>query len=155
MSAVIQRPLTEVELRAKVFALERAMKADQRFPADPKEVCPVTHHFCDGVYAREMFIPAGTVVVGKIHKRKNFNIMSRGKLTILTPDGLVTLLAGHHVVSEPGTKRVAYAHEDTIWTTILGTELTDPEEIETAFVANSEQEYLAFVAALENKNKEH
>jgi len=30
---------------------------------------PVTHHFAPHVYAREMFLPAGHTIVGKIHKQ--------------------------------------------------------------------------------------
>lgn len=46
------------------------------------------------------------------------------------------------VVSPPGTKRIALALTDCVWTTILGTDLTDVAEIERTFVCKTEEEYL-------------
>lgn len=140
----------------KALALEAAMKAHPAFQKHPDEVCPVQEHFSDGkVYARTIFIPKGTVLVGHIHKRENLNIMSKGVLLLLTPEGVKRVEAPYIRVSPPGTKRAAYALEDTWWTTIHGTDLTDTDEIEKVFIAKSEAEYLEYVQALalENKNK--
>jgi quercetin dioxygenase-like cupin family protein len=138
--------ILEISHVQKVEALEDQIRAMP--PVD----LPVTHHFSAGVYARELFIPKGTVLTGHIHKYTNLNIMSQGELSILMEDGSVKRVkAPFTVVSPPGTKRLAYAHEDTIWTTIHGTEQTDVDDIEEHFIAHSHQEYLAFRALLENK----
>lgn len=134
--------------RAKVLELEAAMLRE----CEPIEM-PVKHYFSQGVYARELFIPKGTVLTGKIHKHAQLNIMSKGDLSVLTEDGIKRVKAPFAVVSPPGTKRVAYAHEDTVWTTIHGTDETDLEKIEAHFIAQNEQEYLDFCRALENKEK--
>jgi quercetin dioxygenase-like cupin family protein len=105
---------------------------------------PVTHHFSEGVYARELFIPKGTVLTGKIHKFTNLNILIEGELSVSTDTGIKRVKAPFLVVSPPGTKRVAYAHEDSRWLTVHGTTETDLDVIEQAFVAQDEQEYLAF-----------
>lgn len=147
MEQALQRTATTpVELRASVFALEDAIRREL-----PLIELPVKHHFSQGVYARELFIPKGTVLTGKIHKFQQLNIMSQGELSVLTEDGVKRVKAPFTIVSPPGTKRVAYAHEDTIWTTIHGTELTDVDEIEKAFIAQTEQEYIEFCKALEDK----
>lgn len=110
---------------------------------------PVTNYFSKGVYARELFIPKGTVLTGHIHKYTNLNIMSKGDLSILMEDGSVSRVkAPYTVVSPPGTKRLAYAHEDTIWTTIHGTEETDIDKIEHEFISHSSIEYAEFCASL-------
>jgi hypothetical protein len=44
------------------------------------------------------------------------------------------------MVSRPGTKRVGYAHEDTIWTTIHATEETDMEKVEKELIAADYEE---------------
>lgn len=124
-------------LRNKVHALEGAMLSL------PQLDLHVVHHFSNGVYARELHIPKGTVLTGAIHKFENLNIMSKGDMTVLTENGPVRVQAPFTVVSPPGTKRVAYAHEDTIWTTIFGTELSDPDEIVDYFTTTSEQEFLS------------
>lgn len=130
---------------AKVESIE-----DKILEMPPVEI-PVKHYFSQGVYAREIFIPKGTVLTGHIHKFKNLNIMSSGELSILTENGVVRVKAPFTVVSNPGTKRLAYAHEDTVWTTIHGTDETDVDLIEEKFIAHSHQEYLAFCALLEQK----
>ena len=46
----------------------------------------------------------------------------------------------------PGTKRIAYAHEDTVWATVHGTHERDLDKIEAHFIAQSEPEFQAFIA---------
>jgi hypothetical protein len=114
----------------------------------PQTEIPLRHYFSHGVYAREIFIPKGTLLTGKIHKYEHLNIMSQGELSVLTQDGVVRVKAPFTVISPPGTKRIAYAHEDTVWTTIHATNETDVEKIEAYFIANTEQEYLTFQQGL-------
>lgn len=126
-------------MRDKVNAIEAEMlRHEQR-------ECPVTHYFSQGVYAREIFIPKGTLLTGKIHKYAQLNIMSKGDLSVLTEDGVVRVQAPFTIVSPPGTKRIAYAHEDTVWTTIHGTDEIDLERIEAHYIAQSDEDYAAFL----------
>jgi hypothetical protein len=108
---------------------------------------PVRHYFSPGVYAREITIPAGTILTGRIHKYEQLNILSGGEISVLTDDGMKTVTAPFTVVSPPGTKRIAYAHTDCVWTTILATEEKDPDLIEAKFTVSTEQEFLEFVQA--------
>jgi hypothetical protein len=113
----------------------------------------VEHHFSEGVYARELHIPAGTILTGKIHKFTNLNILSKGEISVLSENGIERVTAPFTVVSPPGTKRVAYTHTDCVWTTIHGTYEQDLDKIEEIFTTNNEQEYLAFVESLVIENK--
>ena len=132
-------------MRAKVFMLEQRMKEGQKEGKFDLYELPVRHHFSQGVYGREMFIPKGTIVTGHIHKYTQLNVLVSGDLSVLTEHGVKRVKPPFVVVSPPGTKRVAYAHEDTIWLTIHGTEETDVDKIEEKFIAQTEQEYLAFI----------
>ena len=114
--------------------------------ADVADSFPVRHFFSPGVYARELFIPKGYVLTGAIHKYPQLNIMSKGVLDILTDDGWKRVEAPFTVVSPANTKRLAYAHEDTVWTTILGTDETDVDVIRKEFTCDTEEEYRAFAA---------
>lgn len=130
------------DIREKLARLEAAL-----FAGDTIEL-PVKHHFSRGVYARELFIPKGTVLVGKIHKFSQVNIVSKGDISVLTEDGIKRVTAGAHIVSEPGIKRAGFAHEDTVWTTIHGTHETDLDKLEDELIAASFEDYDAFCAAL-------
>ena len=73
-----------------------------------------SHHFCGGLYARELFIPAGTALVGKTHAQQNFFVLVKGTLTLATPNGPVTVTAPYMVVTQPGDQRAGFAHDDCI-----------------------------------------
>lgn len=126
-------------MRDKVNAIEVEMRK-----LEPLDL-PVRHYFSQGVYARELFIPKGTLLTGKIHKYQQLNIMSKGDMSVLTDNGIVRVQAPFTIVSPAGTKRIAYAHEDTLWTTIHGTDETDLEKIEDHFIAQSDEEYSTFL----------
>lgn len=130
----------ESKLQERVEEFETTMKQ-----MDNQLEIPVKHYFSEGVYAREIFIPAGTLLTGQIHKYLNLNIMSKGDMTILTENGPIRVQAPYTVVSPPGTKRLAYTHADTVWTTIHGTYETDVDEIEKHFITTTFEEYMKFV----------
>ncbi len=103
---------------------------------------PIEHHFSKDVYAREMQLKKGYLIVGKIHKYQNLNILSSGEVSVLSIDGVKRVKAPHTFVASPGTKRVIFAHEDCTWTTIHGTDETDVDKIEDTFIAKSYAELL-------------
>ena len=129
-------PVDPVERRLAIrhFISEAERKIALMPPVDPV----MRHHFSKGIYAREMFIPAGTVLTGKIHRHEHLNIISCGDISVLTEEGPRRIVAPYTVVSAPGTKRLGYAHADTVWTTIHATHETDLELLEEEFIT---QEY--------------
>lgn len=96
---------------------------------------PLRHFFAGGIYAREMTIPAGVVVVGKIHKKPHLLIVSAGDVTIITESGVKRVQAPYVIVGEPGIKRAAFAHTETVVTAFHATGETDLEKIEAEFIA--------------------
>lgn len=120
--------------RAQIHSVEKKL-----LEMPPAEI-PLRHTFSKGVYAREITIPAGTLLVGKIHKHLNMNIISKGDVSFFSVDGSLRVEAPYTFVAAPGVKRVIYAHSDSVWTTIHGTELTDLAEIENEFIAKDYDE---------------
>lgn len=97
--------------------------------------CPLKHHFSEGSYAREILLPAGSLVIGKIHRHSHINVISQGECMVLTEDGVRHLKAPLTFVSRPETKRVVYAVTDVIWTTVHVTNETDLSKIEDQVIA--------------------
>ena len=94
------------------------------------------HHFTDnGLYAREMIIPAGVIVTGKIKKHEHISVLSAGLVTEVTEAGLQNIRAPYTMVSLPGTKRIVWAHETTVWTTIHAVDTTDLARVEEELIA--------------------
>src|SRR5438094_6786984 len=82
----------------------------ERFILDgPQVETPTRHYFAPGIYAREMFIPAGTVLTGAVHKTEHL-VQFVGDITVLTDGGMQRLTGRHTFTSKPGVKRVGYAH---------------------------------------------
>lgn len=126
-------------IRSKVMDLEDALNREFG-NQDPDEVAPVNHYHCEGNYAREVFIPAGGVVVGKIHKHEHVNVISLGRCIVVTEEGKEELKAPLTFISMAGIKRAVYAIEDTVWTTIHPTESKNIEDIEDEVIAKSYDE---------------
>lgn len=129
----------------KVCAFEDLMKLQ------PQLELKVVNYFSYGVYARELHIPAGTLLTGEIHKLENLNILSKGDISVLTENGVIRIEAPFTIVSPSGTKRIAYAHTDCIWTTIHGTFEKDINKIKQYFIASSEKEYLEYCGHFTNQ----
>lgn len=128
-------------IRDKVFAVEALMKEQPQVDIEAK------HYFSKGVYAREITIPAGTVLVGEIHKFTNLNILSKGEIEVLVGSEIRRIEAPFMIVSPAGTKRIARALSECIWTTVHGTDEVDLAVIEKTFIAKDEQEWLEFCNA--------
>ena len=133
--------------RADILDLERIMQELPGYDPEGKEICRITHYFAPGMYAREMWMPADCLITGKIHLTEHLNILSQGRVSVSNKGESVTMEAPYTFVSPVGTKRAIYAHEDSTWTTIHATDLTDPDKIEDEIIAESFQE----LDALEHK----
>lgn len=131
--------------RAAIHAWEDLVKQPENAHASVELKC--FNHFSHGVYARELHIPAGVILTGEIHKFENLNILSKGRMSVLTANGMQEVEAPFTIVSPAGTKRIAYAHTDCIWTTIHGTFDKNVDSIKNHFIAANEQEWLEFSGA--------
>ena len=103
----------------------------------PQCAPPLRHHFAPGTYAREIFLRAGTVIVGKIHRHAHINVVSAGKCLVFTDEGPQHVEAGETWGSKAGTKRIVFVIEDTLWTTVHEnpTNSTDVEWLESQLIA--------------------
>jgi hypothetical protein len=123
-------PQANIPTREQIERLEAQMRMMEQLPIEP------VHHFADGLYAREILIRAGTILTGKVHSTEHLNIVSQGRIAVWTEDGMQIVAAPHTMVSRPGTKRVGFALEDTVWTTIHANpdNLTDLGALELALI---------------------
>lgn len=80
--------------------------------------CLTTHKFTDGMYIREIFMPAGSLITSKIHKTEHPYIVSYGKVAVsIDAQEWDEITAPYTGITKPGTRRVLYIIEDCIWTT--------------------------------------
>ena len=104
---------------------------------------PINHFFMDGVYIRKMTMHQGYVVIGAIHKHRHMCFLLKGHLSVASSAGVREYIAPCYIISEPGEKRVLYAHKESHWYNThknpSNTESVD--ELEKQIVAVSYDEY--------------
>lgn len=130
-SALVDDETDPLAIREKILRLQGEMMK----MAEHQIECPVRHIFAPGLYAREIFIPKGAVVVGKIHKHAHVNTISKGRCSVMTEFGPKEIEAPHTFVSDVGTKRVVVALDDVIWTTYHPSTETDLQKLEEEIIA--------------------
>lgn len=131
--------LGDLTERDKVFALEEMMKAETLLELKTE------HFFSPGIYTRILHIPKGCLLTGKIHKEPILNIMIKGDISVLIDGEVKRIVAPFIIVSPAGSKKIGYAHEDTIWMGCHGTDEMDVHKIEERFIAQDEKEWLEYV----------
>lgn len=139
-------PVSKQEVREMISGIESTMKE-----CSAQLDIPISHHFSKDVYAREMVVPEGTLLVGKIHKFQNLNILSEGEVSILSIDGCIRVKAPYTFIGSPGSKRLFYMHSKTTWTTIHGTSEQDVTKIEDTFIAKNYDELYLDEAKIVNE----
>ena len=105
-----------LSMRQRVDALQDAVL--QLPQVEP----PMDHTFHGGMYCRQMFMPAGMITVGRVHKVEHFFFIVSGTCAINTDDGVSLYIGPCMLASVPGTKRAVYAETDTIIMTIHRTD---------------------------------
>lgn len=135
LSKEVKRRIRETILQAEE---EMKSKVEGGDIVNENSTYHIKHYFTDGVYARELTIPAGQVVVGKIHKHEHLNFISKGRVTVLTEDGgREEFTAPVTLISPIGVKRLLYTHEETVWTVIHATSETSLDKVEADVIADS------------------
>lgn len=114
--------------REKVLRLQaEAVKLPQIEPA-------TVHYYAEGLYARVMNIDEGTLIVGKIHKKEHFFIVTKGRISVNMGEDLQELKAGDVVVSQPDSKRAIFALEDASFMTVHATRKKNLRKMEAELI---------------------
>lgn len=84
----------------------------------PKIDCPLVHRFTPGLYAREIFMPAGSLASSKIHNTEHPFVVLTGKVSVRNERGEVDHIEAPYVgITKPGARRLIFVHEDCRWIT--------------------------------------
>ncbi len=117
-----------IPTRSQIDALEAAVGAVEQIEL------PTQNGFGPGFYTRSVLIPAGTVLVGKIHATEHIFMVTQGDISITTDAGVVRVQAPYQVVCKAGMKRAGYAHTDTVCVNIHITNETDLDKLEAELI---------------------
>lgn len=130
--------MSQIELTIEAPNREQIDRLQAEMVKMPQVELQTEHFFSSGMYCRRVYRPAGTLIVGKIHKKDHFFLCAKGEIIAWTENGMKRLQAGDVVECKPGTKRVTLATQDSIGITIHKTDETNLDKIEEELVEPDE-----------------
>jgi quercetin dioxygenase-like cupin family protein len=117
---------------------EQILKLQSEMLSMDQVELPTEHYFSGGMYCRKVFRKAGTVIVGKVHKKDHFFMCAQGEIVAWSENGMIKLTSGDIIESKSGTKRVTLALSDAIGITFHKTDKTNLDEIEAELIEPEE-----------------
>ena len=130
---------------SKVQALQDVISKMPQY--EPK----TKHTFHAGMYCREVWRPAGVIVVGKIHKKEHFYLIVSGTVAITTDEGVKSVTGPHLLCSKPGTKRAVYAETDALCMTFHVVDAKTIEDAEQELVEEDDSSMFTLGNKLKNE----
>ncbi len=113
MGIAINQPLySPQELRDRIVRFEETILQGEQVEL------PVEQWFCNGTYVRQITIPAGVMITGKIHKHPCLSVVLTGRMEVITDEGPRVIQAPLVYESPAGVKRAGRCLEDCRWLTI-------------------------------------
>ena len=130
--------------RFNAVARDRIVRLEQSVAKLPQYECPIKHYFVDGLYVREIEIPAGCILVGYIHMQPCITTLSKGVILISEGEKTVRIEAPFTTTVAPGSKKAGYALTDCIWSDayVNPDNERDIDKLEARLTANTHAEYL-------------
>lgn len=125
---------TPLELQRINITREQVDRLQEAVAAVPQIELQTQHDFCPGFYARSILIPAGTVLVGKVHATEHIFMVTQGDISITTDEGVMRVQAPFQAICKAGMKRAGFAHTDTVCVNIHITTETDLAKLEAALI---------------------
>lgn len=130
------------DFKAAITATGMAMlQSPDRIHVDP------VHRFAEGLYCRELTMPAGTRWISKVHKHENFAFIMEGACTVISDEGSQLFVAPCLIKTMAGTQRALQIHDqDCTWITVHAMpqgmdETTEIGQVEDFFACDTLEEY--------------
>tara|TARA_R110000803_G_scaffold166897_1_gene230212 strand:+ start:2001 stop:2546 length:546 start_codon:yes stop_codon:yes gene_type:complete len=89
----------------------------------------VTHNFTDGQYIRKIVMPKNLLVSTKIHAKNHPFFIMEGEASIYSDKGVKRIKAPYHGITEAGTKRVLFVHEECTFITVHRTDCLTVDDV--------------------------
>lgn len=119
-----------------ITGLEALMKSavNAGLAANAEPLTRLAHSFAPGLYARQLWRPKGTLIVGKTHRTGCMNFLMTGHLTVWSNGETRDYIAPAVWASTGGAKRVTFAREDSLLVTVHATNETDLDKLEAELI---------------------
>ena len=113
----------------------------------PEKLWEYKHSFADGLYIREMRMKKGQLGFSAIHKHSYGFFLLSGVLASSKEDSVEEFIGPCYVISPQGAKRIVYAIEDCVITTVHAnpTNTEDLDELAKINIVFTWEEYNEYI----------
>ena len=93
------------------------------------------HHFSDGLYAKQMSIPKGSIACQHKHEYDHLSVLAQGKVRVLFDEDKVEVYEAPACINiRKGINHTIMAIEDSTWFCIHHTFETDMNKIDSVLI---------------------
>lgn len=99
-----------------------------------EQVGSVIHHFSDGLYAKEVFVPEGTAILKHTHDFSHLSILASGRVVVMTEGAQQTIDAPACIEIKAGVTHGVKALTDCVWFCIHATDEKDASKVDDILI---------------------
>lgn len=98
--------------------------------------CPLKHTFTEGLYCRQITMPAGIILTSEEHLTQHQYVILDGVVSVWTKEhGWQIFMAPYTGITKPGTRRILKIEATTVWATFHATDCKTVEEVHDKIIA--------------------
>ena len=94
----------------------------------------VIHHFSDGLYAKEFFVPKDAAVMKHTHDFSHLSILAKGKVAVMKGESIEIIEAPACIEIKAGIEHGIKAVTDCVWFCIHATDEKDPDTADALLI---------------------
>ena len=94
----------------------------------------ITHHFSDGLYAKETHIGANEMLMQHKHTYSHFGILAKGKVIVLKEGDALIVEAPACIEIKAGENHGVKAVTDVVWYCVHATDEKDPSKVDEVLI---------------------
>lgn len=98
------------------------------------------HHFSEGLYAKQISIPKGTMVCQHQHEYDHLSVLAQGKVRVLLGEDRFQIYEAPACINiKKEINHVVFALEDSVWFCIHHTFETDENKVDSVLIMNNKE----------------
>ena len=97
----------------------------------------ITHHFSDGLYAKQAVIQAGTAILKHTHSFSHLSILASGKVAVMKGETVQIIEAPACIEIHAGLEHGIKAITDCVWFCIHATDENDPSKVDDVLIGEA------------------
>ena len=94
----------------------------------------ITHHFSDGLYAKESQFREGMAILKHVHDFSHLSILAKGKVAVMKGEDVEVVEAPACIEIKAGLTHGVKALTDCVWFCIHATDEKDPSKVDNILI---------------------